>query len=75
MTADKLSVIEDDRDAMQVERGPYKAVRDTFKLKYETSQSVLQMVKAKLAAYQGQGFIGRVFGRVPESEPFAEPQE
>ena len=38
---------------MQVERGAYKAARDTFKLKDEASQFELRMVKAKLVAYQG----------------------
>ena len=32
------------------------------------------VVQAKLAAYQGQGFWGRVFGRMPVVVPCAEPE-
>ena len=75
MTADKLSVVKGNRDAMQAEHDRYKVARDAFKLRYEASQSELRVVKAKLAAYAAQGFLDRVLGRVPEAEPFAEPQE
>lgn len=75
MTADKLSVVEGDRDAMKSERDTYKNSMDSFKEKYECSQADLRVVKGKLAGYQGQGFWGRVFGRVPEVVPFVEPQE
>ena len=75
MTADKLSVVEGDRDAMQAERDAYKTARDTFKMRYEASQSELRVVKAKLAAYAEQGFWDRVLRRVPAAVPFAEPQE
>ena len=53
---DKVSVVECDRDNMRSKRDEYKVSRGCFKAKYEESQSVLSAVKAKLAAYQGQGF-------------------
>ena len=72
---EKLSVVEGDRDMMQSQRDEYKGSRDCFKAKYEDAQSDLVVVKAKLRAYQGQGFWGRVLGRVPVVVPFAEPVE
>ena len=64
-TADKLGVVEGDRDTMQETRDSYKRSRDCFKAKYEGCVSDLSVVKAKLLAYQGQGFWGRLLGRVP----------
>ena len=66
ITADKLSVVEGDRDAMKASRDTYKTSMETFKEKYERSQADLRVVEAKLAGYQRQRFWGRVFGRVPE---------
>ena len=45
---------------------------DTLKAKHEDSESELRVVKAKLKAYENQGVIGRLFGRVPE--PDMEPE-
>ena len=67
--------MECDRDTMRSKRDAYKASRDCFKVKYEESQSDLEVVKAKLAAYQVQGFWGRLLGRVPVVVPYAEPVE
>ena len=64
-TSEKLSVVEGDRDMMRSQRDEYKTSRDCFKVKYEESESDLSVVKAKLAAYEGQGFWGRLLGRVP----------
>lgn len=74
-TADTLSVVEGDRDTLQTECDAYKASRDAFKVKYEEKQAAIRVVEAKLAAYQTQGFWGRVLGRVPGVEPYTELQE
>ena len=66
MTADKLSVVEGDRDTIQTQCDAYKASRDTFKAKAEECEAELRVVEAKLAVYQQQGFWGRVFGQVPK---------
>ena len=55
-----------------MKRDEYKASRDCFKARYEESVSDLSVVKAKLAAYQGQEFWGRVFGRAPVVVAYAE---
>ena len=80
-TADKLSVVVGDRDAMQEKRDAYKASRDgykasrdRFKAKYESAASDLSVVKAKLSAYESQGFWDRLFRRVPVVLPCAEPE-
>ena len=75
MTADKLLVVEGDRDAEIVSKKAYEKSRDHFKMKYEESAAELRVVEAKLAAYRRQGFWGRVFGRVPEPEYFVETTE
>ena len=72
MTADKLSIVEKDRDDMESERDTYKNSMETFKEKYERTGSDLRVVEAKLEGYRRQGFWGRVFGRVPEPVPYVE---
>ena len=62
---ERFSVVEGDRDMMLSQRDEYKVARDCFKVKYEESVSDLSVVEAKLVAYQGQGFWGRLLGRVP----------
>ena len=69
-----LSVVEGDQDMMQSQRDEYKTSRDCFKVKYEESESDLVVVKAKLAAYQSQGFWGRLLGQVPVVVPYAVPE-
>lgn len=75
MTADKLSIVEKDRDDLEKERDTYKTSMETFKEKYERKQAELRVVEAKLEGYRRQGFWGRVFGRVPAVVPFAEPKQ
>ena len=60
-----FEVVEGDRDMMLSQRDELKIARDCFKVKYEESVSDLSVVEAKLVAYQGQGFWGRLLGRVP----------
>ena len=67
ITADKLSVVESDRDAEIISKKSYKKGRDNFKRRYEESEATLQTVQVQLTAYQQQGFWGRLFGRVPEA--------
>lgn len=74
MTADKLSIVEGDRDTLQTHCNDYKASRDAFKAKAEECEADLRVVKAKLEGYQQQGFWERVFGRVPAVVPYAEPK-
>ena len=64
-TRERLSVVEGDRDMMLSQRDELKVARDCFKAKYEAGVSDLAVVKAKLVAYQGQGFWGRLLGRLP----------
>lgn len=71
-TADKLSIVKADRDAMKIERDDYKTSRDCFKAKSEECEADLRVVKAKLEGYLRQGFWGRVFRRVPEPVPYVE---
>lgn len=71
-TADKLSIVKADRDAMKVERDDYKRARDAFKAKSEECESELLFVQAKLQGYRQQGFWGRLFRRVPEPVPYVE---
>ena len=71
-TQDTLSIVEGDRDVITEQRDVYKVERDTFKAKYEVSEADMRVVKAKLAAYQQQGLLERVLGRLPEPEPFQE---
>lgn len=74
MTADKLSIVEGDRDTLQMQCNAYKASRDAFKAKAEECEADLRVVKAKLEGYQQQGFWERLFGRVPVVVPYAEPK-
>ena len=52
-----------------------KKARDYFKVKYEASQAEAAAAKSKLAAYQKQGFWGRLFRQLPIPIPYVEPTE
>ena len=52
-----------------------KKARDYFKVKYEASQAEAAAAKSKLAAYQKQGFWGRLFRQLPIPIPYVEPME